>query len=211
MLPRAACVLAHKALTDDLSVIQVVENVAGHREVSECSGGLVTKVCTAPAGAMVMYQPRAANKSTVYVNLHLHKRNPQTTLLASGMEASAAVPMDATNHADTTAGNGAADGVPGTSAGICAQPLEHAPPGTQAAIKARFVSSTSDITAMIAVLSAVTADPDNPLVKKFNELTAAVGTKPDDFSSWTNLLSTVEKLVRHVMLVCIVSRSAGGQ
>lgn len=46
---------------------------------------------------------------------------------------------------------------------------------------------------MIPVMS---AEPDNPLLRKFNELTAAVAAKPDDFSSWTSLLSTAEKLVR---------------
>ena len=74
-----------------------------------------------------MLQPRVCSLYGFY-NPHLRNNvAQQPTLLASGMEASAAVPMDATNHAVSTAGNAAvghaADGVPRTSAGNRARPL----------------------------------------------------------------------------------------
>jgi hypothetical protein len=40
------------------------------------------------------------------------------------------------------------------------------------------------------------AEPANPLLDKYQELLKAVTEKPDDFSTWTTLVSTAEKLVR---------------
>jgi len=45
------------------------------------------------------------------------------------------------------------------------------------------------------VLSAEAVEPQNPLLTKLNELWTQV-RETDDFSTWTSLLSTAEKLVR---------------
>lgn len=67
------------------------------------------------------------------------------------------------------------------------------------------------------LIASMSAEPANPLLEKFNELTTAVEEKPEDFSSWTSLLSTAEKLVRFIRaftnnlavcscrLLCVVS------
>jgi hypothetical protein len=39
------------------------------------------------------------------------------------------------------------------------------------------------------------AEPANPLLEKVHELTKVVTQQPEDFSSWTSLLSAVDKLV----------------
>lgn len=44
------------------------------------------------------------------------------------------------------------------------------------------------------------AEPANPLLERCQELFKAVTEKPDDFNTWTSLISTAEKLVRCLTL-----------
>jgi hypothetical protein len=39
------------------------------------------------------------------------------------------------------------------------------------------------------------AEPANPLLERYQELLKAVTEKPEDFNTWTSLISTAEKLV----------------
>ena len=56
-------------------------------------------------------------------------------------------------------------------------------------------------------MSTPAAAPENPLQGKYNQLWGVVKEKPEDFNTWSTLLSTVDKLVsKHAVAVARVRR-----